>query len=69
MSTATALFSMCSWFIHEHIGGVALTKSSREIMEILEAFDLTRWRLVGGGAGWVRREDGRSVCAGPRSRG
>jgi len=32
---------MCSWFIHEPIGG-ALTKSSREIMEILEAFDLTR---------------------------
>jgi transposase len=30
-----------SWFIHESTGG-ALTKSSREIMEILEAFDLTR---------------------------
>ena len=32
---------MCTWFIHEPIEG-ALTKSSREIMEILEAFDLTR---------------------------
>jgi len=29
------------WFIHELSGG-ALTKSSREIMEILEAYDLTR---------------------------
>ncbi len=31
---------MGSWFIHELIGG-ALTKSSREIMEILEAYDAT----------------------------
>jgi hypothetical protein len=28
------------WFIHEPMGG-ALTKSSREIMEILEAYDAT----------------------------
>jgi hypothetical protein len=41
MSTATALFLDVLVFIHESIGG-ALTKSSREIMEILEAFDMTR---------------------------
>jgi transposase len=35
------LWSVGLWFIHELTGG-ALTKSSREIMEILEAFDLTR---------------------------
>lgn len=47
---------MCSWFIHEPIGG-ALTKSSREIMEILEAFDLTRcaWSAAGCDAKTVAR--------------
>ena len=59
MSIATALVVGGLVVHHESTGG-ALTKSSREIMEILEAFDLTRcaWsaaELAGGDAETVAR--------------